>query len=160
MEPTLYSERHSFDSIVLRWMAIEKECQVIHRVVETFEITMNILPCMQDHDLNLVSHEPIVHYLQERYPGVSLLPADPKIRAQIRQLCCLIREGIEDFEKEMDAMLIHGNLFLTGSEFTLVDIYAGTQLHLLAENGRFAQATTQYYYDRLTGRAAFKEAIG
>jgi len=161
MEPTLFSDRFSYDSVVIRWMAIEKECQVTHRVIEPYEITMIATPYMQDRDLNLVEHEPLVQYLQERYPGDPLLPADPKIRAQIRQICTLIRHGIEDFVVEMNEMLSHDNPFITGDEFTLADIYAGARLYEIEQVLPCAFVEYKYvydYYDRLTDRVAFKEA--
>lgn len=122
---------------------------------------MMATPYMQDRDLNLVEHEPLVHYLQERYPGEPLLPADPKIRAQIRQICTLIRRGIEDFAKEMNEMLSHGNPFITGDQFTLADIYAGARLYEIEQALPCAFVGYKYvhsYYNRLTERAAFKEA--
>lgn len=161
MEPTLYSDRFSFDSVVMRWMAIEKECQITHRVIESFEASMLATPYLQDHNLNLVEHEPMVQYLQERYPGAPLMPADPKIRAQIRQICTLIRRGLEDFVKEIDEMLSHGNPFITGDQFTLADIYAGARLYEVEQALPCAFVAYKHvwdYYERLTERAAFKEA--
>ena len=159
MEPTLYSSRSSFDSLVVRWMAIEKECRLVHRVVETFEVTMTPLPCLQDRDLNLVSHEPMIQYLQERYPGDPLLPADPKVRAQIRQICWLIRENQEDFIGDLSLILGPRRGYLAGTEFTLADVYAGTRLHLLPYGQKGVPHNVQDYYIRLAGREAFKEAI-
>lgn len=162
MEPTLFTDRFSFDSIVLRWMAIEKECHITHRVIESYEISMIATPYMQDRDLNLVEHEPLVQYLQERYPGDPLLPADPKIRAQIRQICTLIRRGLKDFVGQLDEMLSHDNPFLTGDQFTLADIYAGARLYEIDQAIPCAFVSDKYvynYYERLTERAAFKEAM-
>lgn len=159
MEPTLFSSRSSFDSLVVRWMAIEKECQLIHRVVESYEVTLSKLPCMQDRDLNLVEHEPLVQYLQERYPGEPLLPADPKIRAQIRQICCLIRSG-KDLVGDLSLILGKRKGYVAGSEFTLADIYAGVRLHGMGEKHFDLPVNVQDYYQRLAGREAFKEAIG
>lgn len=160
MEPTLFSSRYSFDSLVIRWMAIEKECQLIHRIVESYEVTMDALPCLQDRDLHLVSHEPMVQYLQERYPGEPLLPADPKIRAQIRQICWLIRDDTEDFVGDLSLILGPREGYLAGSEFTLADVYAGVRLHGMNEEHFDLPENVQYYYTRLAGREAFKEAIG
>ena len=89
MNPTLFSEPEGFDSLVLRWLALEKRCPIQHRIVQTFERDLTPLPSMQDRDLFLIEHETIVQYLQERYPGETLLPSDPKIRAQLRQICAL-----------------------------------------------------------------------
>jgi glutathione S-transferase len=159
MEPTLFSDRDSFDSVVIRWMAIEKECQLTHRVVESYEVTVMATPCLQDRDLHLVLHEPLVQYLQERYPGEPLLPADPKIRAQIRQICSMIRQG-DDIIGDLSLILGPRKGYIAGAEFTLADIYAGARLHGMGAQHHLLPENVQDYYQRLAGRRAFKEATG
>jgi glutathione S-transferase len=160
MEPTLFSDRDSFDSLVLRWMAVEKECHLKLRIIESWEVTLAERPFIQDRDLHLVAHEPMVQYLQERYPGEPLLPADPKIRAQIRQICWMIRENQEDFVEDLSLILGPRKGFIAGTEFTLADIYAGARLHKKQEEDVELPKNVQQYYYRLAGREAFEEAIG
>jgi glutathione S-transferase len=112
---------------------------------------------MQDRDLFLVEHEAIVQYLQERYPGETLLPSDPKIRGQLRQICALVRQGVEDLEQQLEEMLSNGKAYLTGPQFTLADIYIGTALYESKKEPSSAKVTR--YYQRLADRRAFKEAV-
>ncbi len=162
MEPTLFTEPTSYDSRVLRWLAVEKQCPIEHRVVQSFEVTIDQLPNMQDRGLNLVEHETLVQYLQERYPGEEFLPRDPKIRAQIRQICAIVRLGIGmgDFIDQMSALMVKDQGYLFGTEFTLADIYVGVRLHELQEERVGMPKLVGDYYHRLAGRRAFKEALG
>jgi glutathione S-transferase len=139
-------------------MALEKECHLTHRVVEPYEVTMSPLPCLQDRELNLVAHDPLVQYLQERYPGEQLLPADPKVRAQIRQICSLIRDDEEDFIDSLSLILGPRLGYIAGEEFTLADVYAGVRIHRMADRYYDLPENVQDYYQRLAGRKAFKEA--
>jgi len=158
MEPTLFSEPEGFDSLVLRWIALEKECPIKYQLVYGFDAPLVPVPNMQDRDLFLIEHEAIVQYLQERYPGESLLPADPKIRAQLRQICSLVRAGVEDITDELSTLLSPGG-YLTGEHFTLADIYIGVKLHELRMEGAQSSTKVEQYYQRLAGREAFKEAV-
>lgn len=158
MDATLYSDPDSLDSFILRWMAIEKQCPVDQCVIHPWECDPAVLPHFKDRDLYLVEHEAIVHYLQERYPGEPLLPSDPKIRAQLRQICSLIRKGLPDFLEELESMVDHGNKYIAGEQFTLADIYAGAALHQIQTKGVLCRDNLIRYYDTLAGRAGFKEA--
>ena len=159
MEPTLYSDQ-SFDSLVIRWMVLEKDCRVEFRIVDPWEVSTIPLPSLRDRDLHVVAHWPMVQYLQERYPGEPLLPVDPKIRAQIRQICWLVRRAKNSFVQDAEDMMGHDNTFVAGDEFTLADVYAGARLHLLVESGKELPPRAARYYKNLAGREAFKEAIG
>ena len=156
MNPTLFSEPEGFDSLTLRWMVLEKECPIELELKHQFLDPLVPVPNMQDRGLFLVEHETIVQYLQERYPGELLLPGDPKIRAQLRQICSFVRAGVEDLEGELDVILpLNG--YLTGKEFTLADIYIGSRLHERRNRGLTIKVNN--YYKRLAGRRAFKEAV-
>jgi glutathione S-transferase len=156
MNPTLFSEPEGFDSLVLRWMALEKECPIEFEITHGFLDPLVPVPNMQDRGLFLVEHEAIVQYLQERYPGETLLPGDPKIRAQLRQICSFVRAGVEDLESQMNTILPASG-YLTGDQFTLADIYIGARLHERRNKGLTKKVDN--YYLRLAGREAFKEAV-
>jgi len=163
MQPTLFTEPHAFDSIVIRWTALEKECPISYRTVQPFEVTLDAMPCFVDHDLNLVEHGAIVNYLFERYPGVSLLPSDPKVRAQLRQMCMLIRRGeVDNIVADVNEMVSHGNTWVAGEEFTLADIYVGARLSEIERAIPCSFVDHKYvynYWSRLEERPAFKEAM-
>jgi glutathione S-transferase len=162
MEPTIFSSPDSYDSFVVRWIAYEKECPLEHRIVYSFEVTMDKLPNIQDRDLYIVSHEPLVQYLQERYPGEPLLPSDPKIRAQLRQICSMVRADGENIAKDVDSLLLHsGGEYITGNEFTLADIPAGTCLYRYFEMGVEVPRHSHIaqWYARLSDRVAYKAHV-
>ncbi len=159
MEPTIFSSPDSYDSRVIRWMALEKECPVDYRTVQSYEVSLDKLPNIQDRDLYLVEHEAIVQYLQERYPGEPLLPSDPKVRGQLRQICMLVRKGDRNLIGDLEKLLYNKGPYITGGEFTLADIYIGVRLHELNISRNKSAPQLAAYYNRLAGRQAFKDAM-
>ena len=138
---------------------MEKQCPIDYRTVYSFEVSLDRLPNFQDRDLYLVAHESMVQYLQERYPGEPLLPSDPKIRAQIRQICTMVRSGDRNLIADLEKLLGRGGPYLTGDEFTLADIYIGVRLHKLDIKNNRAAPVLAAYYKRLAGRQAFKDSM-
>lgn len=156
METTLVSSPDSYDSFVLRWMCYEKEAVVQHKLLRQVNSALP-LPYLLDQDLQLFDHNVVVQYLQERYPGEPLLPQDPRVRAQIRQICVLLREAKGDIVPDLTYMLGRST-YLIG-EFSMADIYAGADLRQRWQDGELQlPASVAVYWERLRARPAFKKA--
>ena len=158
MDATLYTDEDSFDSVVLRWIALEKECPVVIRTLTASPRNTVRLPYFQDRSLALFDHNVVLQYLQERYPGEELLPSDPQLRGQIRQICTLIRETDEDVTGDLNSML-RENEYLAGPEFTLADVYAGAWLQTSSTLPKALPIRVDNYRKRLATRPAYKEAV-
>lgn len=150
----LYTGQDDFDSIVLRWLVIEKEAPVVVQRLGPGNVSVVTPPYMVDQDLQLFDHWVILQYLQERYPGEQLMPIDPQVRGQIRQICSLLRDG-EVAEEELAQIITkQRRLFLLGDTFTLADIYAGSFLTI----NQPRLVATDKYLKRLRKRPGLKEA--
>lgn len=158
MEATLYTDEESFDGFVLRWLAIEKECPITIEVLPPWHRVPVKLPYFQDRELALFDHYVIVQYLQERYPGEELMPSDPQLRGQIRQICTLIREANEDIVDDLKHMLF-GNHYLVGQRFSLADVYAGAWLRQLGARRASLPVRVYDYLEQLESRPAYREAL-
>lgn len=157
MEATLHTSTESFDSLVLRWLTLEKDCPVDVIVYPPWEPPMIELPYFEDRDITLFDHYVVVQFLQERYPGDLLLPVDPKIRGQIRQVCTLIRETEDDIVGDLNEMLRDSSCII-GDDFTLADVYAGTWLQIRGSEPARMPIRVKQYRERLESRPAFTEA--
>ncbi len=160
MDATLYTDEGSFDSVVLHWIVLEKECPVVIRTLVASARNTVRLPYFQDRSLALFDHNVVLQYLQERYPGEELLPSDPQLRGQIRQICTLIRETEEGHSivSDLDLML-RENEYLAGPEFTLADVYAGAWLQTTCDLPKALPTRVDNYRKRLAARPAYKEAV-
>jgi len=158
MDATLYTDEDSFDGLVLRWLAIEKECPIAIEILPPWNRSVIKLPYFQDRDIALFDHHVVVQYLQERYPGEELLPSDPQLRGQIRQICVLIREADKDIVDDLNDML-EGNQYLVGHEFSLADVYAGAWLKKLSALRAALPVRVHNYLERLEIRPAYREAL-
>ena len=112
-------------------------------------------PFYKDEDILLYDHATLVQFLQERYPGEQLLPADPVSRAQIRQACTYIAEPDIDIFAEIEAIMDTGTLYAAGDQLTLLDLYLGVWLH---ENYTPDNSSVRSYWERLSSRSAFRKA--
>jgi len=159
MDATLYTDEDSFDSVVLRWIVIEKECPVVVRTLVASARNTVRLPYFQDRSLALFDHNVVLQYLQERYPGEELLPSDPQLRGQIRQICTLIRETEDGHSivSDLDSML-RGNEYLVGREFSLADVYAGAWLQT-SDLPEALPTRVDNYWKKLAARPAYREAV-
>ena len=160
MDATLYTDEDSFDSVVLRWIALEKECPIVIRTIPVSTRNTVKLPYFQDRELALFDHNVVLQYLQERYPGEDLLPSDPQLRGQIRQICTLIREteNGHSIASDLDSML-RGNEYLVGRDFSLADVYAGAWLRTNSALPKALPTRVYNYWTRLAARPAYKEAV-
>ena len=154
MKPTLVVDM-SLDSLLIHWLVIEKECP-LDVVQQEFADPVKA-PYYLDGDVLIYDRATLVQFLQERYPGEQLLPADPVSRAQIRQACSLLGEPDVDLISEIEAILDTGSEFMTGREFTLLDIYIGTWLsEYVLEND--VSAAVYSYWKRISSRSAYRIA--
>ena len=160
MDATLYTDEYSFDGIVLSWIIREKECPVDVTILPTSPRNTVKLPYFQDRGFALFDHTVVLQYLQERYPGEELLPSDPQLRGQIRQICMFIRdtEDVESIVEDLDEML-QGNEYLVGHAFSLADVYAGTWLQMNSDLPTALPARVDNYWKKLVARPAYKEVI-
>lgn len=158
MDATLYTDEDSFDSVVLRWIVLEKECPIVVRTLIASARNTVRLPYFQDRSLALFDHNVVLQYLQERYPGEELLPSDPQLRGQIRQICTLIRETEDSIVSDLDSML-RENEYLAGPEFTLADVYAGAWLQTTCDLPKALPIRVDNYRTRLAARPAYREAV-
>lgn len=148
-EATLYTGYSDYDSIVLRWLVKEKEAPLTVKRLGTHTLHMIEPPYLVDRELQLFDHWTIVQYMQERYPGEQLMPVDPQVRAQIRQMCVLLREGEGiDYRAEIAELLDTRYPFLLGDMFTMADVYAGARLVYEKPNSMLLIA----YKQRMLGR--------
>lgn len=153
-EATLYAGETDYDSIVLRWLVIEKEAPIAVKRLGSHNVHQVEPPYLIDHNLQLFDHWVILEYLQERYPMNVFMPVDPAVRAQIRQICSMIR-AMEVSQDELNIMLGHHKNFLLGDTFTLADIYAGVRYDIYDNNGYKNLAA---YIDRLNLMRSMQEA--
>lgn len=160
MDATLYTDEDSFDSMVLRWIVLEKECPLVIKTITASVRNTVKLPYFQDRGFALFDHHVVLQYLQERYPGEELLPADPQLRGQIRQICTLIRET-ENGDSIVDDLnsMLKPNEYLVGPNFSLADIYAGAWLQTSRALPKALPIRVDNYRKRLALRPAYKEAV-
>jgi len=153
MEPTIVAD-HGLDSLLIHWLVLEKECPL---KVSYEELSTVKPPYYQAGDVLIYDAATLVQFLQERYPGEQLLPADPVSRAQIRQACTLVSEPDIDLITEVEAILDTGSEFMAGREFTLLDIYIGTWLSEYVVTNDVSAAVYSYW-KRISSRTAFRIA--
>ena len=153
MEPTIVADS-GLDSFLIHWLVLEKECPL---KVEYDPHSTVKAPYYQAGDVLIYDPATLVQFLQERYPGEQLLPADPVSRAQIRQACTLVSEPDIDLITEIGAILDTGSEYMAGREFTLLDIYIGTWLseYVLTND---VSAAVYSYWKRISSRTAFRIA--
>jgi len=153
MEPKIVTDDCP-DSFLIHWLVLEKECPL---TVEYSPFSEVKAPYYEDGDVLIYDAVTLVQFLQERYPGEQLLPADPVSRAQIRQACTLTSEKDVDLIPEIEAILNTGSEFMAGRTFTLLDIYIGTWLskYVLTND---VSAVVYSYWKRISGRTAFRIA--
>lgn len=154
MRPTIVADYKS-ESFLVHWLVLEKECPLEVEAQSPADTVK--APYYLDGDILIYDLPTLVQFLQERYPGEQLLPADPVSRAQIRQACTLIGEPDIDFVTEVEAILDTGSEYMAGRDFTLLDIYIGTWLsEYVLEND--VSAAVYSYWKRISSRTAFRIA--
>jgi len=153
MEPTIVID-NSLDSFLIHWLVLEKECPLAVQYSLLSEVKA---PYYQAGDVLIYDAVTLVQFLQERYPGEQLLPADPVSRAQIRQACALINEPDVDMIAELEEILGTGSNYIAGREFTLLDIYIGTWLSEYVLTN-IVTASVGSYWRRISSRPAFIKA--
>jgi len=155
MEPKIVTDG-SPDSFLIHWLVLEKECPL---TVEFDMFSEMKAPFYQDGDILIYDPATLVQFLQERYPGEQLLPADPVSRAQIRQACTLTGEPDIDLVTEIEAILDTGSEYMAGRTFTLLDIYIGTWLsEYVQSNSVCSTSVLHHYWKRISNRPAFRKA--
>jgi len=156
MKPTLVLD-YSPDSLLIHWLVLEKECPLDVVMQDPFPTEEVIrAPYYQDGDILIYDHATLVQFLQERFPGETLLPSDPASRAQIRQACTLIGDPETSIFSEIEEILDTGSEYLAGRKFTLLDIFAGVWL---SEHYTLDNSSVRSYWRRISNRPAFVEAI-
>lgn len=158
MKPTIAVD-HTLESLLIHWLVLEKECPLDVITPGPYSEPMVKFPFYQDGDILIYDHAVLVQFLQERYPGEQLLPIDPVTRAQIRQACALVRDPDTDLIQEICQILNTGSKYMTGDEFTLLDIYIGTWLSEYVADNDISQAVyLDAYWKRISSRTAFRIA--
>ena len=153
MEPTLVFDE-SPDSFFFRWLLAEKEAPV---KFERADFLWNFapVPYYREQDVVIHDHHALLQFLQERYPHQTLLPADPLVRAQVRQVCEFFREEETNMLPDIVAVLKQKTTYLMGDELSLVDLYAGAWLR---DATMVVPSFVEYYLVRLRRRLAYKKA--
>jgi len=154
MKPTIVLDS-SEASVLIHWLVLEKECP-LELTTKPVAPVMVRAPYYEDGEILIYDHQTLVQFLQERYPGEQLLPVDPISRAQIRQACMLIRDPDDiDVFTEVESILDTGSEYMTGDQFTLLDIYVGAWLndHYTPDN-----SSVRSYWKRISERNAFRIA--
>ena len=160
MRPTIVAD-YSLDSILIHWLVLEKECPLdVVLPHQRYEgVPLAKAPYYRDGDILIYDHATLVQFLQERYPGEQLLPADPVTRAQIRQACTLVSDPDASMIREIQEVLSTGTDYMAGDEFTLLDIYIGTWLYEYVTDNDISQAVyLDAYWRRISSRPAFRIA--
>lgn len=153
MEPTLVFDE-SLDSFFFRWLLAEKEAPV---KFERADFLWNFapVPYYREQDVVIHDHHALLQFLQERFPHQTLLPADPLVRAQVRQVCEFFREEATNMIPDIIAVLNQKTAYLMGDEFSIVDLYAGSWLR---DATAVVPTIVEQYKLRLQGRPAYKKA--
>lgn len=153
MKPALVID-YSDDSLIMHWLVLEKDCPLDVRAQELTDTVK--APYYIDGDILIYDHWTLVQFLQERYPGEQLMPAEPVSRAQVRQACTLMSEPDVDVFREVEAIMDTGSDYMTGREFTLLDIYVGAWL---ADNYKFDSSSVRSYWEKISSRPAYMEVV-
>ena len=157
MRPAIVADDRP-ESFLVHWLVLEKECPLdVVRENPIRGVIQVSPPYYEEGDVLIYDLPTLVQFLQERYPGEQLLPADPVSRAQIRQVCTLIGEPDIDLISEIEVILDTGSQYMAGREFTLLDIYIGTWLseHVMDNN---IAGVVHEYWKRISSRTAFRIA--
>ena len=152
MKPTIVVD-HSPESLLIHWFVLEKQCPLDVELQERTDLVR--APYYIDGDVLIYDLPTLIQFLQERYPGEQLLPADPVSRAQIRQACTLISEPDVDTLAEIEEILDHDVEFITGRKFTLLDIFVTVWL---SEHYTLDSSSVRSYWERLSHRETFRKA--
>lgn len=157
MKPTIVADYRP-ESFLVHWLVLEKECPIDVVTENRFRGAIQVkAPYYEDGDVLIYDLPTLVQFLQERYPGEQLLPADPVSRAQIRQACTLISEPDIDLITEIEAILDTGSEYMAGREFTLLDVYIGTWLREYVQANPVCSASALHnYWERISSRHAFR----
>ncbi len=156
MRPTIAVD-HTLESLLIHWLVLEKDCPLDVVNPAPLAELMVTCPYYQDGEIVIYDHATLVQFLQERYPGEQLLPADPITRAQIRQACAIVSTAESDLIDEVNEILSSGCSYMAGDEFTLLDIYIGTWLsdYVLTND---VSAEVYSYWRRISSRTAYRIA--
>lgn len=145
MEPTIYIDTESLDSYIIERLVDEKEAPVRTKYVPLQGINIGVPPFYFDGNGVLIrDFWTLVEFLQERYPGEQLMPSDPSSRALMRQACKDILES-QDLWPEIEEILKQGTPYLTGNEYTIVDLFAGAWMHFNGIEHCESQVVKDYY---------------
>lgn len=156
MEPTLVVD-HTRDSLLLHWLALEKECP-LDIVPEHYVTPVSGQlppPYYADGEVYVYDHYTLVQFLQERYPGITLMPSDPSMRAVVRQACRTVREE-GNVHDELHAVL-GAQPYVGGDQFSIVDVYVGAWLSDYVLEHEVSKRVSDYW-KLISNRPAYKEA--
>ncbi len=156
MKPTIVVD-NTAESVLIHWLVLEKECPIEIVTPPPVAERMIRAPYYEEGEVLIYDHATLIQFLQERYPGEQLLPADPIVRAQIRQACTLIGEPDIDLISEIILVLHEGTDYMAGDSFTLLDIYIGTWLAEYVIDNEIS-AKVYSYWKRISSRTAFRIA--
>ena len=156
MRPSIAVD-HTIDSFLMHWLVLEKDCPIDVVWQHNAPIAARLVkaPYYEDGEAVIYDHNTLVQFLQERFPGTQLLPADPIHKAQIRQACSMVRENSLDMATELEEILSTGSPWAAGKEFSLLDIYIGTWLSEYVLKYEVSALVAQYW-KRISSRPAFR----
>jgi len=133
---TLYTTPLDPECHRLRLLVSEKQCPVTVEIIrDTVPAVLasanpeNKYPFLTDKMLALYCPDSIEQFLNERFPDQEFLPADPKIRAQLRQISNQFRQWYLIDQKpwlknclRQLAGLLQSDPWIAGREMTIADI--------------------------------------
>ncbi len=108
--------------IALNWKALSYETVPVHLVADGGRQhrpehramnPMRQVPVLLEDGVPLSQSVAILEYLEERYPEPPLLPADPWLRARVRQLTEVVNSGIQPIQNLSVMQRLKGEFALT-----------------------------------------------
>lgn len=171
---TLYIEEGDIEGHRLHLLALEKACPIRIEYVNAHNLPDNLrtinpenrYPFLTDKMLALWCPVTIENYIDERFPHPSFMPVDPKLRAQLRQICTEFRSyyAIKPTAWLQTAILQLGdslgnNRWLCGNEYTIADITLAPWFWSLRPHKLAWPRNMQRYRQSLFFRAAFMQSV-
>ena len=166
---TLYTDATGLEGHRLRFLIAEKQCPVMTEVVRgappAVMATVNPekqYPFLTDKMLALWCPDSIEQYIDERFPHPNLHPADPKLRAQIRQVSNTFRQYYLMEQKPWIqnaitrlAGILASSPWVAGREMTMCDIALVPWLWRLPSQKIRFPTNVNLYMRRAFAREAF-----
>lgn len=171
---TLYTTEADIEGHRLRLLALEKDCPMRMEYIDAHNIPAGLqalnpekhYPFLTDKMLALWCPMTIESYIDERFPHPSFLPVDPKLRAQLRQVCAEFRTyyAIKPLKWLQTALLrlsdsLSSGLWLCGDSYTAADIALAPWLWSIRNQALVLPMNLQRYRRNLFLRPAFMRSV-